>query len=86
MTLKPFPIFNNLGISPFLLFFSPKLRSYSQRSYNSKNYLFRTNSPTPRGFELHEFNCIYLFIGKIIAGIFFGVIISFEHQRGGAIF
>ena len=55
-----------MGISPFLSFFSLKLRRYSQRSYNSKSYPIRKNSQTPRGFELHEFNCIANKINKTI--------------------
>ena len=59
-------VFNNMGISPFLSFFFPKLRWYSQRSYNLKNHPIRTNSQTPRGFELYEFNCIVNKINKTI--------------------
>ena len=40
------PIFNNLGIFPFLLLFSTKLSWYNQRSYDSRNHLIRTNSQT----------------------------------------
>ena len=57
-----------MGIFSFLLFF-PKLHWYSQRSYNLKNHLTRTNSQTLRGFELHEFNCIRSLAIKIYKAI-----------------
>ena len=57
MTLRHF-WFPTICIFPPFIFFFPKFCWYSQRPYNLKNRLIRTNSEIPRGFELHEFNCI----------------------------
>ena len=59
--------FQQCGNFPFFIIFFPKLRRYSQRSYNSKNHPIGTNSKTPREFELYELNCIVNKINKTIA-------------------
>ena len=51
-------VFQEFGYFPLFIIFFPKLCWYSQRFYNSKNLPIRKNSQTPRGLELHEFNCI----------------------------
>ena len=60
LTLKRF-LFSTIWLFPPFHHFFPKLRRYSQRSYNLKNHLIQTNFQSPRGFELHEFNCISIF-------------------------
>ena len=59
-------VFQEFGYFPLFIIFFPKLCWYSQRFYNSKNLPIRKNSQTPRGLELHEFNCIINKINKTI--------------------
>ena len=59
-------VFQEFGYFPLFIIFFPKLCWYSQRFYNSKNLPIRKNSQTPRGLELHEFNCIVNKINKTI--------------------
>ena len=66
MTLKSF-LFSTIWVFPTFYHFSfPKLRRCTQRSYNLKNHTIRKNFQTPRGFELHGFNCIVNKINKTI--------------------